>query len=101
MKKMIAMILCLVMIAALTGCKTKENESAVVGGDTCPAICIDEVFYYDTGRAMPVEPDPSVIEYVEMPLGNSTNEKASAWAKIEDDKLAVLIGDEWYEFVAK
>ena len=101
MKRIVFAVLCLGMVLALACCGTKEAESAVVGGDTCPAICIDGVTYYDTGRAMPVEPDPSVIEYVEMPLGNSTNGKASAWAKLEGNTLAVLIGEEWYEFIAK
>ena len=101
MKRIAFAALCLAMVLALACCGTKEAEGAVAGGDTCPAICIDGVTYYDTGRAMPVEPDPSVVEYVEMPLGNSTNGKASAWAKLEGNTLAVLIGEEWYEFIAK
>lgn len=101
MKRIAFAVFCLAMALALLGCGTKEAESAVVGGDTCPAVCIDGVTYYDTGRAMPVEPEPDVIEYVEMPLGSNTNGKASAWAKLEGNTLAVLIGEEWYEFIAK
>lgn len=76
-----------------------QPGGVVVGGDTCPVICIDEVFYYDTNVKMATEPDESTVEYVEIPVGDRATVKA--WSRIDDETLAVLINDEWYIFATK
>ena len=79
------------------------SDSAVAGGDACPAVCIDGITYYDTGKAVPVEPDESVIEYVEIPLGGSgAAGSIEAFARLEEGRMIVcLINNEWYEFTVK
>ncbi len=102
MKKMITIALCLMLTLSLVGCGENDDEGVVVGGDTCPAICIDGVTYYDTGKAVPVEPDESAIEYVEIPLSGGAVGTVEAFARFEEGKMIVcLINNEWYEFVAK
>lgn len=102
MKKIIAMVLCLVIALSLIGCGKNNKEGGVVGDDTCPAVCIDGITYYDTGKAVPVEPDESVIEYVEIPLGGGAVGNIEAFARLEEGKMVVcLINNEWYEFVVK
>ena len=102
MKKMITIVLCLLLTLSLVGCGKNDNEGVVVGGDTCPAVCIDGVTYYDTGKAVPGEPDESVIEYVEIPLDGGAVGTVEAFARLEEGKKIVcLINHEWYEFVAK
>ena len=102
MKKMITIVLCLLLTLSLVGCGKNDDEGVVVGGDTCPAVCIDGVTYYDTGKAVPGEPDESVIEYVEIPLGGGAVGTVEAFARLEEGKMIVcLINHEWYEFVAK
>lgn len=86
---------------------TVSASETVVEKESRPAIGIDGVTYYSTGRVMPIEPDPGVVEYVEIPLGGEAGDKATAWVKITDSSiskqpfLAVLIGEEWVEFVAE
>ena len=60
--------------------------------------------YYNTKRAIPVEPDESVIVNEELPLnGSISDEKITAYAFINDEKLGeflvCLIDGEWYQFV--
>ena len=98
---MITIVLCLLLTLSLVGCGKNDDESVVVGGDTCPAVCIDGVTYYDTGKAVPGEPDESVIEYVEIPLDGGAVGTVEAFARLEEGKMIVcLINHEWYEFVA-
>ena len=102
MKKIIAMALCLVLALSMVGCGKNDNEGVVVGGDTCPAITVDGVTYYENGRKSD-KPEESKIEYVEMPIeGEGTTGTINAIAQVEEGKtLVCLIGDEWYEFVVK
>ena len=66
------------------------------------AFCIDDVIYYSTGRAAPVEPDDSAIRYVEIPVGGANTKMIKAYAILEEGQSAVALYDgEWYEFTAK
>lgn len=65
MKKIIAAMVCIVFALSLAGCAGKEKVArlaeqpeaetageggdAVVGGDICPAVMVEDVVYYDTG----------------------------------------------------
>ena len=71
------------------------------GGER-PAIGLDGVTYYSTGRAVPVEPDESAVEYVEIPAGGGTDGMITAYARLEEGGLLVCrIDGEWYEFQAE
>lgn len=62
------------------------------------SICIDGVTYYGLGEAVPVEPDESAIEYVEIPAG-SDGATITAFAKLEEGQMIVcLVDGEWYKF---
>lgn len=65
-------------------------------------IGIDNITYVCTGIQMPIEPDESSIEYVEIPVeGNSD---ITAFARMQDSGesyLVCLIGSEWYKFIAE
>lgn len=101
MKRILANLLCLLMILSLFGCSSKEK----IKGDT--TIIIDEVVYYNTKEAIPVEPSERNIVYVEPANDNSSpNDMISAYAFINEDTLdgAVLVGlieGEWYKFLPK
>ena len=61
------------------------------------AISIDGVTYYGIGEPIPVEPDESAIEYVEIPAGGGA--AITAFARLEEGKRIVcLIDGEWYQF---
>lgn len=60
-------------------------------------VVIDDVTYVNTGNAIPVEPDESVIEYVEIPVGGDSKITAYAWLN-EGKTLVCLVDHEWYEF---
>ena len=99
MKKIIAIMLCLAAVCSLVGCGSLTNKK---GGNT--TVRIDGVEYYDTGEAVPVEPDGSAIVNKELPLnGSSSGEKITAYAFIGEkgagDTLVCLIGGEWYRFI--
>lgn len=90
MKRLTAAILALMLVLSFVGCGEKEN-----------AVCIDNVTYYSTGKEVPVEPDESVIEYVEIPFGSSET-GITAFAMLEEGKtLLCLIDHEWVEFTAR
>lgn len=61
-------------------------------------ICIDNIFYHNTGIEVPVEPDESVIEYVEIPVGGGAS--ITAFARVENG-LVCQIDSEWYQFAAE
>ena len=57
-------------------------------------ICIDGVDYFGPGPAVPVEPDESAIEYIEIPAGGDAT--ITAFARLEEGKLIVCcIDGEW------
>lgn len=81
----------------------KKNVAIKKDGDT--TVKIDGVVYYNTQKAIPVEPDESVIVNEELLLdGSVTNEKITAYAFINDEQLGnilvCLIDGEWYQFIA-
>lgn len=66
--------------------------------DDAVAISIDGVTYFGIGLPIPVEPDESVIEYVEIPAGHG-DVTITAFARMEEGKMiACLIDGEWYRF---
>ena len=71
--------------------------SAVTAEDT-GSIKIDGVSYYETGRELPVEPDPNAVKSVELPLGDGRT--AEAWFRMDGETIAVLIGTEWCAYTA-
>ena len=76
---------------------SKENSNINNLEDKSVSICIDDVTYFGIGLPVPVEPDESAIEYVEIPLdGDAT---ITAFARLEEGKLIVCkINGEWYKF---
>lgn len=98
MKKIIVMVLCIVLTLSLVGCGSKKDKKV---RDT--TVKIDGVVYCNTRKAVPVEPDESVIVKAELPLDGSTSgEKVTAYAFIGEensgDILVCLIEGEWYQF---
>lgn len=78
------------------------GDSAAAGDESRHAVCIDGVTYYDTGKAVPAEPDKSAIEYVEIPFGGEAAGTIKAFVRLEEGKtILCLIDNEWYEFAAK
>lgn len=115
MKKKISLVFCALLILALLGAiaisayrssEAYRHKKAAVRQSTTdcaainpesPKIGIDGVTYICTGEAVPVEPDESAIEYVEIPVGGEAS--ITAFAKLEDGKLLVCRMDgEWYRF---
>ncbi len=79
------------------------NAAVEKDGDT--TVKINGIVYYNTKKAIPVEPDESVIVNEELPIdGSMTDEKITAYAFINegqsDDTLVCLIDGEWYQFIA-
>ena len=101
MKKMTAVVFCLVMVLSMVGCGGKQK----INGDT--TIQVDETVYYNTKEAILVEPGESAIVYVEPSLDNgSANDKITAYAFINEETLEgeILVGrieGEWYKFLPK
>ena len=99
MKKLIAATLCLLLVFSFTGCGKKPPEK--IGDAT---VKINGTVYCDTGKAMPAEPDESVIVNEELPLnGHASAEKITAYAFLHDknlgEVLVCLINGEWYQFL--
>ncbi len=83
----------------------EEKKNAAIEKDGDTTVKIDGVVYYNTKKAIPVEPDEGVIVNEELPLnGSLTDEKITAYAFINDgqlgDILVCLIDGEWYQFIA-
>ena len=98
MKKLTALALFLVFVLSLAGCGGQAEAPTHAG----LKVCIDDVCYTNTGIAVPAEPDESVIEYVELPVGGDSTVKA--FARIQDGGegyLLCLMDNEWYRFVAE
>lgn len=97
MKKVIRTVLCFMLALALPGCGKRPDVKEKGRSDI--TVIIDNVEHVDTEEAVPVEPDESVIEYVEIPVGGGS--AISAFARLEEGKLIVcLIDGEWYRFIA-
>lgn len=103
MKKMMAMVLCLVLALSLVGCGTKSST-----GDYPATININGTNYYSTYTAVPVEVDDSVIKYTISYAENGVPTKdgeanfnrdlGTPYAILEDGMVVVLIDGEWIEF---
>lgn len=75
-------------------CKEFNPEGVKIG--------IDNITYVCTGMEVPIEPDESMIEYVEIPVGGDST--ISAFARINEDNedyLVCLIRDEWFKFITE
>jgi len=112
MKKITVMVLCLVLALSSAGCGSKTAESETFeksviekakDGDT--TVQIEDIVYYNTKKAIAVEPDGSVIVNRELPLAGSIPSKTiTAYAFISEEQLGdilvCLIDGEWYQFKA-
>lgn len=105
MKKLIASALTLVCILTLARCGKSGS------GDYPATIMVNGTNYYSTDHAVPVEVDESVIQYTTSYAENGIPQKdgeanfnrdlGTPYVVIEDDRVVVLIDNEWIEFKAK
>ncbi len=84
---------------------TEKMKDAAIEKDGDTTVKINDVVYYNTKKAIPVEPDESVIVNKELSLdGSLTDEKITAYAFVNDEQLGdilvCLIDGEWYQFIA-
>ena len=106
MKKITAMMLCLLMVLSLAGCGRSKS-----GGDQLATINVNGINYYSTNAAVPVEVDDSVIKYTTSYAENGVPTKdgeanfnrdtGTPYAVLEDGMVVVMIDNEWIEFKAK
>ena len=104
MKKMIALVLCLMLALSLVGCVTQSST-----GKEPMTIMVNDIKYYSTYKAVSVEVDDSVIEYttsyavdgVPRKNGEANFDYGTPYAVLEDDVVVVLIDGEWIEFSSK
>jgi len=104
MKKIIVMALCLVLVLALVGCGSNKDKKDVDKKDGDTTVKIEGIVYYNTKKAISLEPDESIIVNEEIPLnGSLSGEKITAYAFISDEKLGdilvCLVDGTWYQFV--
>ena len=100
MKKITAMMLCLLMILSLAGCGRSKS-----------GVNVNGINYYSTNAAVPVEVDDSVIKYTTSYAENGVPTKdgeanfnrdtGTPYAVLEDGMVVVMIDNEWIEFKAK
>lgn len=100
MKKVIFLSCCLMLAFSLVAC---GNEQKIKGDTT---IQIAETVYYNSQKAIPVEPDQSsIVDVVQSEGSASENDKIEAYAFLNkgdsDEMLVGLIDGEWYEFLPK
>lgn len=99
MKRIVAVVLSLLMVISLAGCK---NQTGIKGDTT---IQINKTIYYNTKEAVPVEPDKSAIVDIHLPEGDTKHDKISAYAIINpgdvDEMVVGCIDGEWYKFLPK
>lgn len=99
MKKMIAMVLCFVLALSVVGCGNNKDKTSMDKKEGDTTVKIEGVVYYNTKKAIPAEPDESVIIKEELPLdGSVSSEKITAYA-FTGDTLVCLIDGEWYQFI--
>ena len=108
MKKMIALVLCLMLAPSLIGC-FRQSSSGDTGNQTM-IIMVNDMKYYSTYRAVSVEVDDSAIQYtasyaagdgVPRKNGEANFDQGTPYAVLEDDMVVVLIDGEWIEFSSK
>ena len=105
MKKLSALTICIVLILLHASCG-KQNS-----GDSPAAIMVNGIIYYSTSNAVPGEVDESVIQYTTSYAKNGIPQKdgeanfnrdlGTPYAVIAENKVIVLIDNEWIEFKKK
>ena len=105
MKKLSIFMLCIALMLLLVSC-SKPNK-----GDFPAAIMVNGTIYYSTNNAVPDEVDESLIQhttsYAEngMPKkdgeANFNRDLGTPYAVVAEDKVVVLIDNEWIEFKGK
>ena len=98
MEKLIAMVICTILVVALVGCSTSKD------GNYPATIMV-------TNNAVAVEVDDSVIQYTTSYAENGVPKKdgeanfnkdtGTPYAILEDGMVVVLIDNEWIEFKTK
>ncbi len=109
MKKIVAMVLCLVLALSLVGCGSGDKSKPVTYTDSeknevsyneaKELFAVNGTQYYATGKEVTVEPTEDAIKYFKIPLSN--DKVASAWFQIDENRIAVAIQNEWMEFITK
>lgn len=94
MRKVIAMLFGLLMIISLVGCGSNEKQHNTT-------IQIGDVMYYNTGDAVPVEPDESAIVDAHLSEGDEMKAYAIINPGDVDEMVVGLIDGEWYKFLPK
>ncbi|MDO4573215.1 MAG: hypothetical protein Q4C13_07585 [Clostridia bacterium] len=105
MKKMLAALLCLLMIASLSGCGAKDADTP---NATVPSIVYNGEVYCTTGKQVPAEVDESaivgkvtaVVPLSEWPSeeGQANFGEIGAPYAITSDGLVVEVNNEWTIF---
>ena len=105
MEKLIAMVICTILVVALVGCSTSKD------GNYPATIMVNGTNFYSTKNAVAVEVDDSVIQYTTSYAENGVPKKygeanfnkdtGTPYAILEDGMVVVLIDNEWIEFKAK
>ena len=94
MKKIVEVVLFLALVILLTGCCSQDKQHNTT-------IQIEKDIYYNTGNAVPVEPDESAI----VDAHPSEDDEIKAYAIINpgdvDEMVVGLIDGEWYKFLPK
>lgn len=103
MKPAVCLLLCVIISACLLGGCANQSPA-----DLRPMVCVEGVLYVDTGKAVPVEIDPSAIlgtigssvDSSEIPTENGQSNFGSVGAEYAfcEDYLVVMLNDEWYRF---
>ena len=105
MKKMIALVLCLMLAPSLVGCFRQSSS-----GDNKPmTIMVNDIKYYSTYEAVSIEVDDSAIQYttsyaadgVPRKNGEANFDYGTPYAILGDDIVVVLVDGEWIEFSSK
>ena len=96
MEKLIAMVICTILVVALVGCSTSKD------GNYPATIMVNGTNFYSTNNAVAVEVDDSVIQYTTSYAENGVpKDTGTPYAILEDGMVVVLIDNEWIEFQSK
>ena len=93
MEKLIAMVICTILVVALVGCSTSKD------GNYPATIMVNGTNFYSTNNAVAVEVDDSVIK--KDGEANFNKDTGTPYAILEDGMVVVLIDNEWIEFKTK
>ena len=99
MEKLIAMVICTILVVALVGCSTSKD------GNYPATIMVNGTNFYSTNNAVAVEVDDSSYAENGVPKkdgeANFNKDTGTPYAILEDGMVVVLIDNEWIEFKAK